>query len=181
MGACLMPVPPIANWNVGTEPPTSTIFNSRIRDALNFLISRPMGVFRKSGNQSTSNNTATAIGWDVEDLDNDGGHSNVTNNTRYTSQSAGWFHVSCTLHWAANATGFREVWFRVNADNTRRHGYCVLEVDDGVEGKDTNSSTHIYLNAGDYVEVMGRQSSGGTLATTNDGRDTRFEIEWVSM
>ena len=173
-------IPPLTTWSVG-ELPTSAILNSRIRDAINFLKSPPLAIFRKTANQNTSSGTWTAINWDVEDVDTDGGHSNVTNNTRYTAQTAGWYLVTGQIHWTANATGFRELRFRKNGSNTDLYGWNVMRANDSSEAADIQSVAYVFLAVNDYVEVQALQSSGGTLATFNDGQDCRFEVRWVRM
>lgn len=171
-------VPPLTNWSVG-ELPTSAMLNARIRDAINFLKSPPFCVLRKTSTQATSNTTWTAISWDIEDIDSDGAHSNVTNNTRYTSQTDGWYLVVAQLHWTANATGHREIRIRKNANNSDFYGWNAMYANDGAEAADIQTSAYIFLAVGDYIEVMGWQSSGGSLSTFNDGADCRFEVRWV--
>lgn len=173
-------IPAVTNWNVG-ENPTSTILNARIRDPINILTSPPMGVFRKTAAQPVSNAIWTAISWDIEDLDSDGGHSNVTNNTRYTSQTAGWYLVQTTLCWASNATGYRKARFRVNGDNVLVYSENTILSSGSGFTADLSTQAHIYLNVGDYVEVMGWQSSGGTLNNTNEHLDSRFEVRWLGI
>lgn len=173
-----MIVPPLTNWNVGEEP-TSAMFNARIRDAINFLKAPPMGVFRRSTTQPTSSGIWTPVQWNVEDLDTDGGHSNVTNPSRYTAQTEGYYLCASTVEFQGNSTGFRDARFRKNADNTRFWGWNTIEPDVG-HGADVAIFAYIPLQVGDYVEVMAKQTSGGTLNIGNDGLDSRLEVRWVS-
>ena len=81
-------IPNPRTWGA-TEAVTAAKLNTDVRDGYNFLLATPRAVMRKTANQSIPNATLTAVTWDLEDVDTDGGHSNVTNNSRYTAQTAG--------------------------------------------------------------------------------------------
>ena len=176
-----MAAPPLSSWDVGANP-TSTILNARIRDAINFLKSRPHAVLRRiTTNQSVSNNTNTPIFWNGEDLDTDGGHSNVTNPSRYTVGTAGYYHLSTVVVWATNGSGYRHIFLAKNGDTSFRYGSNYTFVL-GISGAQICLSTCavVPLQVGDYVEVWGFQNSGGSLDVLVSNADSRFELEWVS-
>lgn len=181
MGVYLMAVPALASWNVG-ENPTSTILNSRIRDALNFLKARPHAVLRRTTSQSVTNSFGEAVQWTSEDLDTDSGHSTVTNTQRYTVQSDGVYYLTAIVPFAGNASGRREAYFRLNGDSSRRWGQMTIYP--GSAGASAELcvaiATHMKLVVGDWVEVIAFQTSGGALNVVSTNQDPRFEILWVS-
>jgi hypothetical protein len=173
-------IPAVTNWDVGVNP-TSAILNARIRDPVNFLKSPPMGIFRKSAAQSVSSSTWTAISWDVEDLDSDASHSTVTNTSRYTAQTAGWYLVQTTLCWASNSTGYRKARFRVNGDDALVYSENTILSSGTGFSADLSTQAHVYLAVNDYVEVQGWQSSGGALNNVIEHLDSRFEVRWLGI
>lgn len=176
-----MAIPPLSSWGVGVNP-TSTLLNANIRDAINFLKNRPHAVLRRiTSNQAVSSNTFTPIFWNGEDLDTDGGHSNVTNNSRYTVQTAGYYQLTAVVIWGTNGSGYRQIHLTKNGVTTSRFGMNTQQVR-GVSGAQICISTSVVLGlqAGDYVEVWGYQNSGGSLDVAVSNADSRFEIEWVS-
>lgn len=114
-----------------------------------------------SGNQSIANTTPTAHPFDQDVYVCDGMHSAVTNNTRMTCTTPGKYRLNATILFAPNATGFRQVSFRVNGTT-----YIAAATQPGInagDGNYVNVSSDYQLAAGDYVEVMVYQSSGGAL------------------
>ncbi|HEY9375049.1 hypothetical protein [Streptomyces sp.] len=176
-----MAAPPLSSWDVGVNP-TSAILNARIRDAINFMKNRPHAVLRRiTSNQAVSSNTNTPIFWNGEDLDTDGGHSNVTNPSRYTVATAGYYQLSAVVVWGTNSNGYRQIFFAKNGVTTSRYGMIYTFVR-GIGGAQICMSTSVVLGlqAGDYVEVWGYQNTGGSLDVSVSNQDSRFEIEWVS-
>ena len=118
----------------------------------------------KTGAQTISNATTTAMTWNAEVFDTDSFHDNVTNNSRITipSGKGGKYTVGAQWTWAGNTTSFRIAYFTVNgaqdkeAYSTRdpsvysgRANYVLQDV--------------LSLSAGDYVELKCYQNSGGNL------------------
>lgn len=76
-------------------------------------------VLKKSGNQSISFNTLTAIAWDQEESDADGAHDNVTNNSLITIPSAWngkYIRFICNVA-AATTNGDTQFILQKNANN----------------------------------------------------------------
>jgi hypothetical protein len=146
-------VPAPRTWT-SSEQVTAAKLNTDIRDAFNFFKAPPMAVLRKSANQTIANNTTTAVIWDVEVLDRDGGHSNTTNNTRYTAQTTGWYHLRTIVYWsnAGSQAAWHDLYFRKNGSTAQNRSVWVNR------GSlfDSPHSTEGYMRlvAGDYVEVM---------------------------
>lgn len=171
-------VPAPRTWTVG-ELLTAAKLNTDLRDGLNVLLSPPMAVLRKSVAQAVANATLVFITWDVEDLDRDGGHSNVTNNTRYTSQTAGWYYLNGVVRWSTGAGDSREYLYRKTLSGGGTETYS-MQSEPNV-GALVRGSMHLFLSVNDYVEVGVAQNSGASINTSGhtDG-NTRFEVRWAS-
>ena len=170
-----LPVPVPRNWNVGET--VAGAFENSIRDGLNFLLNPPIAQMTQSAVQSIANSTITPLAYDGSVVDSYGGHSNVTNNTRYTAQVTGWYYVSGVAAFASNATGVR-------VGRLRKNGSDVVYFDawdQAVNGQPTATVTAgiLFLNVGDYVEFCGYQTSGGALNTFTTGPQPGMSVYWL--
>jgi len=68
----------------------------------------------------TTSGTAQALTFDTETYDVNGMHSTSVNTSRITvpSDGAGTYHITASVRFANNATGFREIQFRINGTTT---------------------------------------------------------------
>jgi len=123
-------------------------------------LNAPYAQIGRSTDQSIPNSTLTAVLWTTEVSDSHSGHSTVTNTSRYTATVAGLYQVSCSLPWDPNATGVREMFFRVNNTTStpgdRAQASTVATIM-------TSSTRLLRLAVNDYVEVVVWQNSGGAL------------------
>jgi len=123
--------------------------------------------------QSVPSGTPTIIGWDSESFDTDSMHDNVTLFTRLIVPAGltGRWRVEAQVGFAANATGTRAVWITVNGVSTR-WTQSENPVNSASAGVGLYTSRELMLNAGDYVELVGFQSSGINIgvvtSTTSD-------------
>ena len=123
----------------------------------------------KSAGQSCANNTGVKITWDTETYDTNTFHDPSTNTSRITipAGKAGYYSITATGAFAANATGQRYYAFYINNVFTtifgRMNGYSA--------GDTTLCGTLVFnLAENDYIEVEAFQNSGVALdfqATTN--------------
>jgi hypothetical protein len=172
------------------EPPTFEIGASDttalnlLRDSIRFLQAPPVAELRQTAAQTFTTGVTTAVQFNAEDVDSDidaiGGHDNVTNNTRYTARYPGWYVVSGAVVFAANVTGDRFAWFMVNGSDV--NGSLGFVAGDATGTASTPARTkHVFLNVGDYVELVGFQNSGGNLLTSGTGREqSSMSVRWVS-
>jgi hypothetical protein len=123
----------------------------------------PMAVLQQTVTQSVANGTWTAITFDTEVTDPYGGHSTVTNTSRYTCQLAGWYRVTVRAAFATNATGSRGA--RVHKNGAYIQGGANL-VGAGTLNGIVEASHVLQLGLGDYVEGAAGQNSGGSLSTS---------------
>lgn len=167
-------------WTVG-ELLTASKLNLDLRDGLNFLLSPPLAILRKNASQSTSNGVHAAITFEVEDIDRDGGHSTSVNTSRYTSQTAGYYHLAGEITFAANATGWRDIMFQKNGSSTTRQSRNgTPAIPGGTADSALNLTGYMFLGVSDYVEILAYQTSGGALNVLVSNQDSRFEICWKS-
>ncbi|MGW0805942.1 hypothetical protein [Nonomuraea sp. NPDC002799] len=173
-----VPVP--RTWTVA-ELLTAAKMNTDVRDGLNFLLSPPLAILRKNASQAATNSAHTIVTWEVEDIDRDGGHSTVTNTSRYTSQTAGYYQLSGEITFAANGSGWRDIMFQKNGTtSTRQSRNGTPAIPSGTADSALNLTGTMFLGVGDYAEILAYQTSGGALNMNVSNQDCRFEARWVS-
>jgi hypothetical protein len=153
-----VPIESIHNPATGTVAPAT--WGDQIHSNLEFLIDPPGCSVFDSGTQSIADLTQTAMLADSENFDNDAMHSTVTNTSRITCQTAGRYLLTANVSFVANATGRREVRFRVNG-STIING--ILYTSHGTDIWRGSVCRTVVLNATDYVECMVHQNSGAAL------------------
>jgi hypothetical protein len=132
-------------------------------DKLSRAVNHPTPQARvyNSGPPTISHNTTTALTFNSERFDHGDLHSTSSNTSRLTAPVAGLYSVGANFRFAANATGQRYGALRVN-------GSTVIAEDMVLPGSAAVLprlvlSTIWRLAAGDYVEVLAFQTSGGAL------------------
>lgn len=173
-------LPSQRTWTVG-EFVTASMLNDDVRDAINFLLAPPTAILGQTAAQSVASSSNVALAWDNEVADTDGGHSNVTNNTRYTSQTPGYYDSLCTMAFAANATGRREGFHRANGDTAQEFGFWAnSSTPSGSFEQGVITGGKVYLNTSQYLEVYVVQASGGALNTSTAHGGARWNIGFAS-
>lgn len=155
----------VHNPATGTSPPAS--WGDTVRDGLEFCAKRPGAILDRSTSQSIANGTtlvAVAFGTGSTLRDTDNYHSESTNNTRVAIPVGfgGWYRADAFVRFAANGTGYRDLAVRVNGSTVVPHSIAKVAP---ISGQDAFASTTalVQLNAGDYVELVVAQTSGGAL------------------
>lgn len=116
----------------------------------------------RSTDQSISDNSNTAVGWDGEAYDTDGFHDNSVNNSRLTVP-AGVSKVilSAQIRWDSNTSGTREILLHKNGSASfDGRPFQHIEAQSGrtVQGF---VSPVLSVTPGDYFELIAWQDSGG--------------------
>lgn len=153
-------------------------WGDQVRNDLMALIGKPRVRVYRTTNQAISDSSRTNVGFDDENVDSHGMHSNVTNNDRLTVPADwdGWWLVGCNIGWEGNVTGTRraEIWINdaiMIAESeippNLSSGECVQ-----------NLSTFFGGAAGDYYTVRVYQTSGGSLQIPSAGYLPTF---WASF
>jgi len=135
-----------------------------------------------SANISLTHNTATALTFDTETLDDGGMHSTSVNTSRITvpSDGAGWYSIGGTARFAANATGYREIKVMLNGATD----LAIMRVPNsgGTDDCRVTIHTEYTLAVGDYVELYATQNSGGALNVTAAGiYSPMFFAKWQGI
>jgi hypothetical protein len=146
-----------------------------VRDAINFLANKPMAVVYQGSAQSFTSSSGAAVTFDSTTTDTYGGHSNSTNNSRYTAQVTGWYWVVGTVTWANVAGGNRNVSINKNGSGVPQFGTAVPAASSLVFPAG-QATALVQLNAGDYVEVVAYQDSGGAVSTHANG--SSMAVTW---
>jgi len=147
---------------------TASDLEAGVGDVLSFLLNPPGAQCRRSVAQNLSNGVPTALPLDTEDFDTDNMHSTVTNPTRLTCNTPGQYLVSATVAYDPNATGQREIRIAKNGSTTGINGGRVIIANGGASigvGLAT-MAIEVPLLAGDYLELVANQTSGGIIATS---------------
>lgn len=142
---------------------TAALWNAQVRDLGTFTTGVPFFTGYQVATQSIANNTWTAITFDSEYFDDDGGHSTVTNTSRYTCQVAGRYELTGCFVVAFNTTGLRAA--KLAKNGTPITGSAVFIQASPSVGTSVLTTIPVQLAAGDYVELNGWQGSGGALST----------------
>lgn len=146
--------------------------------SINTLKTPPYAVLWNSINQSIPDSTVTAVTFNREDFKSPAGvHSNTVSPSQFSAPISGLYQVSVSIPWQLNATGIREVTFRIN--NTTSWAGVRTPSTSGIIL--VQSATHLIpLIAGDWVEVMVYQSSGVALNIDSSyATGQRFEIAYI--
>jgi hypothetical protein len=134
-------------------------------DGANSLLAARASV--TSATQSFTNATAAKVLLDLASsspttntYDPKGWFSNA--NDRITVNQSGFYAITGTLGWAANSTGRRIAELQVNGS-----GVALVSAPSHTSALSMiqNVNTIVWMNANDYVELFGRQDSGGALST----------------
>jgi hypothetical protein len=171
-----LPVPTLA-----TEIPgnfiASALWNALGPSGLGFSLAVPVASLYQITAQSIPSATATAVNMDGENSDTYGGHSVVTNTSRYVGQVPGYYLTIATVLYGSNTTGVRIAY-------VYRNGALIDGSFGASAGSTYSSATAIavpYLNGStDYVEAWTYQTSGGALSTnTSAGQASSLTVYWL--
>jgi hypothetical protein len=127
------------------------------------LVPKGARVYATGAQTLTTSGTLYAINFTAERRDDNNYHDNSTNNTRLTVSADGWYLIYGEVEFAANATGLRSIYVRVNGA-TYIAGQRISATSSGVAT--ISIATLYYLSSGSYVELMAQQTSGGSLDTS---------------
>lgn len=146
--------------------PAMQVLAQRLRDPLKgwgFVDQR--GVRARVTNSANiligTGGTGTALTYDTDRYDTDAIHDIASVTTRLTAPAAGYYRIGACVRFASNATGYRQVFLRIN-------GATVIAslIVDAVATTVTDivlAGVDYLLAQGDYVECLVVQTSGGNL------------------
>jgi hypothetical protein len=144
-----------ANVDFFTEPPGCQVYRSA---ALNI-----------------SNNTATTLSWDAETYDTDSMHSTSVNPTRITFNTGGTYLLNVYVGSASATYTEYAVQVLLNGAPSVRNIDFINPTWPGARYVVIRS-----FSAGDYIEIVFEQSSGGTRALATGNNVSGVTAQWVS-
>ena len=169
-------------WSV-SEVLTAANMNTYLRDNTDWIgTSHPHCRVYNSANISiTTSGTAQAVTFDSERYDVANMHSTSSNTSRITVPTGGGgvYIVGGALSWTANATGVRQT--RLQTNGTTIYLIAESATTTATSAMPLPVATAIAMVAGDYVELIALQTSGGalnTLASSNYAPE--FWAHWQS-
>ena len=126
----------------------------------------------KSADQTSSNGTETLVTFDSERIDTDGFHDTSTNTGRITipTGKGGKYRISYQAVFAYNTTSSREAYIVLNGSTSATAKHTNYVYANQVTNYPTYFNGQIILNlsAGDYVQLILAQNSGGNLNIKGD-------------
>lgn len=159
---------------------TAALWNADVRDAVDFLLDPPRCRVTHTATVSASNTTNTAHAWDTEDFDSDGIHSTSVNTSRLTIVTDGVYQLSGAISWAGNSTGLRyQMWFK-NGASMGIDYQSVVAAGSSSTIVVPAPTAMVALVAGDYIELVGYQNSGGSLNMNPAASYSYAEARWVA-
>lgn len=170
---------PIPRTFTPGEAEVGSYFNAGVRDLGTFLLNPPIAQLVQNTIQSIPNSAVTPLTFDGTINDSYGGHSNVTNNSRYTGQVTGWYLVAGVAAFATNGTGVRVARLRKNGSDIIYFDVWAMAVSTASTPTAAATAGIVQLNAGDYVELAGYQTSGGALNTIVAGPQSGMAVFWL--
>ncbi len=134
---------------------------------LNFLETPPQGGVNQATPQAAlATGVTTVVTWDTLAFDTD--TVMWSSGSRLQLNTGGKWLFTASLRWASNATGYRFIDLRKNAAGSGAGGSSIAnDTRPAVSGNITAQVLSIEwpgFIAGDYVELFGFQTSGGSLA-----------------
>jgi hypothetical protein len=114
----------------------------------------------RSSTQSVATSTDVAISFDTETQD-DGGLFTLAAPTRFTAPDEGWYQGGGFIHWTGTTGSGRRLIVRL--DGTTTLARAGVESPAGHNDPSLTVPWQYYLTAGQYVEYIARQTSGGTI------------------
>jgi hypothetical protein len=159
---------------------TAAWWNAQVRDMGNFLTGVPVFLGYQTATQTVSDSIPANIAIDTELIDTDGGHSNTTNNYRYTATVPGTYLVLGCATFAGNTTGYRRAFIYKNGTATASSGSHAMQTQSVVAA--TQTSTVVTMNGTtDYVSVVAVHDAGVSLSTSSSGGiASSLAVVWLS-
>lgn len=180
-----MDLPNIPQWNAGDEPDEESL--NAISYALDFVLNPPEAHIRQSTGQTqgTGTTTPSPVIFQVEAIDNDGMVNIASDPTAITVNTPGWYELEYGVHWnARDDTTIRMMGIALNGESALANwiGY-IDHVDKGASPL-VRGTYDVFLNAGDYIQLVIAHGSSTSLTTATVGSanyQTYLRARWASL
>jgi hypothetical protein len=177
-----MAVPAPGTW-LSAQNVDEGDLNLEVHDAISFLLNPPRCSLYKSADGSLADNTWGVIGFDTELYDpyTPAAHSGTS--SRLTAAETGLYTIFAKIRFGGITSGAMDLDVRKNAAGVQTGGTRLQVVTVGattVGDEYPNVTFDDQLNAGDYIEIFGRQASGATKAVVSGVGNTVFQFRWTA-
>jgi len=151
---------------------------------LTFAQNPPICVMYTTVTQTVATGTLTPLVFNANYVDTYGGHSLITNTSRYTSQVAGYYLASGQAALNASTAGtFRFVAWYVNGSPVPPGGalYSPPPISTGIMA--ALPTILIHLNVNDYLEAYFEHNTGAnyTMSFIASDQQSYVSIEWAHV
>lgn len=159
-----------SQWNI----------NALCQDNLTFLhTAHGCSIYRSGASPTAQNNTNLTITWNTETTDTDAFHDLVTNPDRITIPTGfdGNYDFTGSIAWGNSANGYREVLLLKNGGTM-----AFSQIAPAPSGECTQNFAFgmIPASAGDYFQILVRQTCGGNLAVLcTNPYQTWVSARWI--
>jgi hypothetical protein len=167
---------------------TAAKWNTGVRDNLNWVNGAHACRLLHSVNQNVPDDGAYhALAFDTESFDTDVFHDPSSNNSRITIPTGldGYYIITGTIVYAANATGYRDARIMLNSIATGTAiGTGRNQNVGGATAARVQTITTYRLAATDYIELCALQNSGGGLNALGTGGDidqTQLSLIYIGL
>jgi hypothetical protein len=135
-------------------------------------------LYQTAGATSIANATETVMAYDAEKYDTSGFHDNATNNSRITIPAGlgGYYLIRENTRFNTNATGTRNGRLYINGAQVTDLPEYAPSSSSYVSGI---GSIILYLNAGDYLQHVVYQNSGGALNIYARNEEYPFQVQFL--
>lgn len=161
---------------------TGALWNANVKALGDYVTGKPLFIAYQASAQSLTSGSFFSATLDTELLDVDGGHSTVTNTSRYIFQVAGRYRVTGSVCFASSSAGFRGAKFLMNGGTAVIGSEQLVTPVTGFQTTCATSAT-VTVSVNDYIELQAFQNSGGSLSTSSNASFeyvTCLQIEWIS-
>jgi hypothetical protein len=159
---------PETAFKTSSDYMSGALWNAGPKALGDFLLGPPVFRGTQFTPQSVPNATWTAMALDAASIDTDGGHSNVTNNSRYNCQVPGWYWAEGYV--ALSPVGGQSRYEAAIAKNgVIWAGSAQFTSKANADYQALVAGAMVQLAVGDYVEAWGRQQTLGAVATWTGG------------
>jgi hypothetical protein len=156
---------------------TSALWNAQVRDAIGFVLNPPVFFGYSTATIALSAGVFTAIGMDTEVIDSYGGHSTVTNTSRYVAQVAGVYEVIGGASLTSTTGNLFAAYIGKNGSTTIPGSEIETPPMSSHFNGISTPPTMVQLNVGDYVETYVLASAA--TSTANGGPWCTLSVKFV--
>jgi hypothetical protein len=169
-------VPPLPTWTAGQRVTGALL--QQMTTFCTFVANPPIAQLTQTVATSMASGAWTTVSFNSSIVDTYTGHNNAINNSRYTSQLAGYYLVSGVVAWVASSGN---KWARI-----AKNGSAVTGSGGEASGSAADVSATltkpilVSLNLGEFVELQGAQFTGGAINTALASETTSMlDVVWV--